>query len=235
MAAVTLEILKATMFSGLIPFNSELGLDRGCEVRDVEYVKNLLESEYETEREHERPYPSLDTVVHEQEFSFEDGVVAGEVPFGSENRDGHQYLSFKSGDKSIYTHRFIVSYALEKWVPRECDVDHINHNPTDNRPSNLRIVTPRDNAGNRRKALLSELVDLDAVKEKQRDPSPAEVVVTDPEPYPKVLTSSGPNSEVRYTGETKPADHAGPYGGMWYKTNLESWHLLFEPPAELRR
>jgi hypothetical protein len=221
-------------------------------VKDVEYVKELLRSEYATEREHEIPYPSLATVVQEQEFSFEEGVVAGEVSFGSENRDGKQYLKFESGDKSIYTHRFIVSYALGRWMPRECDVDHINHDPTDNRPSNLRIVTPRDNANNRRKALLSELVDLDCVKEKQREAVPEDVVVpdTDPELEPepqkteiptnsfdvsKVPMSSGPIPVTRFTGETKPADYAGAYGGVWYKTNLDTWHLLFEPPADLRR
>lgn len=219
-------------------------------MKDVEYVKELLRSEYATERDHEKPYPSLESVVQEQEFSFKEGVVAGEASFGSMNRDGKQYLKFENGDKSIYTHRFIVSYALGRWMPRECDVDHINHDPTDNRPSNLRIVTPRDNASNRRKALLSELVDLDGVKEKLREPVPEEVVIPDPLPEPepkktekpinsfdvsKVPMSRGPIPEIEYTGETKAAEFAGPYGGVWYKTNLGSWHLLFELPAELRR
>ena len=215
-------------------------------VKDVEYVKELLKSDYATERDSELPYPPLEAVVQEHEFSSKDGVVAGEVSFGSENRDGKQYLKFESGDKSIYTHRFIVSYALGRWMPRECDVDHINHDPTDNRPSNLRIVTPRDNARNRRKALLSELVDLDGVKEKQREPVPEEVALPKPEPKKTeipinsfddstVLTSSGSILEARYTGETMPADYAGAYGGVWYKTNLDSWHLLFEPPDELKR
>ncbi|SDW17616.1 HNH endonuclease [Ruegeria halocynthiae] len=228
-------------------------------MKDVVYVKELLRSEYATERDHEIPYPPLDAVVREQEFSFKDGVVEGEEPFGSENRDGKQYLHFKSGNKSIYTHRFIVSYALGRWMPRECVVDHINHDPTDNRPSNLRIVTPRDNAQNRREALLSELVDLDGVKEKERKPVPVKAIPPEPEPEPievvtphrepekaptetrihsfdtsKVPMSTGPISGVRYTGETMPAKYAGPYGGAWYKTNLDSWHLLFEPPAELK-
>lgn len=209
-------------------------------MKDVEYVKELLRSDYATKRDQEKPYPSLATVVQEQEFSFEDGVVAGEVSFGSKNRDGKQYLKFESGDKSIYTHRFIVSYALGRWMPRECDVDHINHDPTDNRPINLRIVTPRDNANNRRKALLSELVDLDGVKEKQREPVPEPELQkmgmpTNSFDVSKVPMSSGSIPATRFTGETKPADYAGAYGGVWYKTNLDTWHLLFEPPVELNR
>lgn len=226
-------------------------------MKDIEYVKELLRSEYATERDHEEPYPPLKNVINGHDFSFKDGVVAGEVSFGSENRDGKQYLRFQNGDKAIYTHRFIVSFALGKWMPRECDVDHINHDPTDNRPSNLRIVTPRDNAGNRRKALLSDLVDLDGVREKKREPAAVEPLVPEPEPEPIELpvrepekahtetrinsfdasgipVSTGPIPEVRYTGETKPAVYAGASGGAWYKTNLDSWHLLFESPAELK-
>lgn len=223
-------------------------------MKDVEYVKELLRSDYATERDHEMPYPALDAVIQEQEFSFKDGVVEGEEPFGSENRDGKQYLHFKSGGKSIYTHRFIVSFALGRWMPRECVVDHINHDPTDNSPSNLRIVTPRDNAGNRRAALLSQIVDLDAVKEKERAPEPEEPAASEPQPAPnpdpepthvespvssfeasKTPLSREPIAEARYTGETKPAKFAGAHGGAWYKTNLDTWHLLFEPPSELTR
>lgn len=205
-------------------------------MKDVEYVKELLKSDYATERGREIPYPPLDEVVQDQEFSFSSGVVEGEEPFGSENRDGKQYLHFKHGDKSIYTHRFIVSFAIGRWMPRECEVDHINHDPTDNTPRNLRIVTPRDNNGNRRRALLSELVDLDSVKEKEREP---EQTYTEPLKNSLDASEKPVSSEaslvVRYTGETKPAEYAGAYGGVWYKTNLDSWHLLFEPPAELRR
>jgi HNH endonuclease len=137
-------------------------------------------------------------------------------------------------------------------VPRDFDVDHVNHNPSDNRPTNLRIVTRRDNAGNRRKALLSELVDLKTVSfvleeraalEKQAaqtellpepklSPAPKPVSKPAPKPRPKFdggnpateTSFGGPVPQITYTGETKPAK----YGGVWHKTNLGSWHLLFD-------
>lgn len=45
---------------------------------------------------------------------------------------------------SIYLHRLIVE------CPEGKDVDHINHNPLDNRKSNLRVVTRSQNNFNKR-------------------------------------------------------------------------------------
>ncbi len=50
--------------------------------------------------------------------------------------------------------------ALGKWPPRELHVHHLNNKPNDNRPTNLELVTPRDNNAARR-APLKEIVDLE--------------------------------------------------------------------------
>jgi len=138
-------------------------------MKDVEYVKQLLASNYATELSHEIPYPSLAKVISATGFDYLAGKVEGAIPINSESREGHPYLQFEQFGKRILSHRFIAAVTLGKWVPRECHIDHINHNPSDNRPVNLRITTPRDNMGNRRNALLSELADIEQVGRSCRD------------------------------------------------------------------
>lgn len=195
-------------------------------MNDLEYVKDILSQDYQTEFSHEIPYPTLGRVIAGVSFAYLKGTVEGETPNGSQSRDGHDYLWFQHGKKSILSHRFIAAVTLEKWVPRDFDVDHINHNPSDNRPINLRIVTRRDNAGNRRKALLSELVDLEAVSKALE--ASASLNVPEPKPRPTVTTANSqfdeflrePIPPTTFTGETKPCET----GGTWHKTNHGSWH-----------
>lgn len=199
-------------------------------MQDVEYVKSVLAQEYETSHPHEIEYPDLSDVIDGNEFDYPAGTVFGEKPNGSKSPEGHDYLWFKDGEKSILTHRFIVAVTIGKWVPRDFDVDHINHNPSDNRPENLRVVTRRDNNGNRRRVRLSELADLNEVtsamadrkaKKTQEILEPQETVE---DPFAEIL-NTGPVTEPFFTGETKPAEHSN---GTWHKTNLGSWHLKFE-------
>lgn len=196
-------------------------------MKDVEYVKNLLKTNYPTERSHEISHPPLDQVIRSTTFDYSQGTVEGEVPNGEMNRDGNPYLWFKFADKSILSHRFISAITIGKWVPRECDIDHINHNPSDNRPTNLRITTPRDNAGNRRRALLSELVDIENVEERLGEIKAKPDVVLAPELEPCAETYDGMAARrqdhvgpPKYTGDTKP----GNFSGTYYGTTLGSWH-----------
>lgn len=200
-------------------------------MNDVDYVKDLLKRDYATEHEHEIPHPKLESVISSVTFDYLAGTVDGETPNGETSREGNPYLWFKHANKSILSHRFISAVTLGKWVPRECNIDHINHNPSDNRPSNLRITTPRDNAGNRREALLSELVKLEAVESNLRSlETPALAICIDHEDQPterEAVTGDDASvaSEARpghplYTGETKP----GISSGIFYGTTFGSWH-----------
>ena len=206
-------------------------------MEDVEYVKAVLSESYSTEYSHEIPYPDLDSVIFETPFEYLSGVVEGEIANGSKSREGHDYLWFKHGDKSILSHRFIAAVTLGKWAPRDFDVDHVNHNPSDNRPSNLRVVTRKDNAGNRRAALLPDLTDLSKVAASIVERKQA----VDTEPTPKThieddLASLRSHSSsiptVTYTGETKPSEYSN---GIWRKTNLGSWHLHFDETPRHKR
>ncbi len=222
-------------------------------MKDVEYVKSVLAGDYATELPHEIPYPSLEDVIRATSFEYLAGTVEGDRPIGKANRDDREYLWFQHGDKPSYSHRFIVAVTLGKWPPRKFHIDHVNHDPSDNRPSNLRVVTPRDNARNRRQALLSELADLEAVslqlEERRRveevlkqlapkpQPMPAPEPTPEPVPMPKTaykpggvdpfqhLRPDGPIPQVTFTGRTKPAEHSD---GTWHETNLGSWHLKFD-------
>lgn len=208
-------------------------------MQDLEYVREILSGDYQTSFSHERPYPDLKDVMAETAFDYSAGTVFGERPRGAKDRDQRDYLGFDYGDKFVYSHRFIVAVTLGKWPPRDLDVDHINNNPSDNRPENLRIVTRKDNAGNRRKTKLSELYQISEIADEVKQLEDVLPPLEEKPPIPEDQFQDQHLTEVRetldrasgmtqYTGETKPAM----YGGAWYKTNLESWHLLYEPPDD---
>ena len=214
---------------------------------DAEYVRQLLGTDYAAERDGEEPYPDLHQLILTEDFDFRKGKVVGERPNGSKSREGNDYFCFDVGQKRILTHRFVAAVALGKWVPRECDVDHLNHDPSDNRPENLRVVTRKDNAQNRRKAALPELVSLDdrerelqeerraflaeeAKRKRARAAEDEERLRKKNEALAREHRDSGAAHfgevpAVYYTGRTKPAEFSD---GTWYETNLKSWHLRFD-------
>lgn len=222
-------------------------------MKDADYVKSVLQGDYATARDNELPYPDLDEVITSVEFNYLSGTVDGEVPNGEKSRDGYDYLWFKCGKKSILSHRFIVAVTIGKWPPRDFHVDHQNHNPSDNRPNNLRVVTPRDNAGNRRTALLSDLVDLEFVSSSIIDRKKAHELeaqmkaqkqkvekeaISNPSPKPREFLTlnqqprtpaEDPFENLRPTGSIPVVKYTGEskpgtHSGTYYKTNLESWH-----------
>lgn len=128
-------------------------------MQDIEFVKQLLDSDYRSHLPKEIPYPDLEQLISQTAFDFPSGKVGNERDNGAYNRDEIGYQYFPAGGKRILVHRFIVAVALGKWPPRDLDVHHINDKPDDNRPTNLELVTRRDNNFVRR-APLKKVADL---------------------------------------------------------------------------
>jgi len=128
-------------------------------MQDIEFVKKLLKSDYRSHLPKEYPYPDLEQLISRIDFDFPTGTVAGARDNGAYNRDEIGYQYFPDSNKRILVHRFIVAVALGKWPPRDLDVHHINDKPDDNRPTNLELVTRRDNNSVRR-APLKKVADL---------------------------------------------------------------------------
>ncbi len=108
-------------------------------------------SDYIERYEHEMPLPPLEEVLEQLE--------AGQLEYflSQENRDGKPYmmvpLEGPDGPTMTGLHRIIAASALGHWVDRRAEVDHINHDPSDNRAENLEIVTPSVNRERRRQRL----------------------------------------------------------------------------------
>lgn len=66
------------------------------------------------------------------------------------NDQGYIYtkISYGGKDEIMFLHRLIMDTLDKDW--HKVQVDHINHNPRDNRKENLRITTPSGNQHNRK-------------------------------------------------------------------------------------
>jgi len=71
--------------------------------------------------------------------------LAGKEAFASRNNDG--YRSGMLLGKSVKAHRIVWAMTRGEWPTDE--IDHINGDPADNRPENLRQVSHTDNVKNR--------------------------------------------------------------------------------------
>ena len=115
---------------------------------------------------HELPLPPLVDVLAELE--------AGHLEYfeGSANRDGKRYRNVRLSGPKGWTvtglHRIVAASTLGRWVDRKVQVDHINHDPSDNRAQNLQLLTPSQNQIRRRQPLdISKAVDPSKVKRKR--------------------------------------------------------------------
>ena len=95
--------------------------------------------------------PSIEELRKVFRADFETGKLyriqadgSGREVKGSDN--GRGYLIVVFNNRNIRKHRLIFALATGRW-PRG-EIDHINHDKTDNRLSNLREVSPRDNCRN---------------------------------------------------------------------------------------
>ena len=76
------------------------------------------------------------------------GILYGKYgkPIGSVNH--HGYLMSRIDGKSQSVHRYVYMMVSGRDIPEGYQVDHINGIKTDNRWSNLRLVTQTDNMKN---------------------------------------------------------------------------------------
>jgi hypothetical protein len=58
--------------------------------------------------------------------------------------------------KTVHMHRLIMEKTLGRDLKRSEKIDHINHNPLDNRRENLRIATHRQNLQNQKRKTTSK-------------------------------------------------------------------------------
>lgn len=83
-------------------------------------------------------------------FDFDAGLILSrlkEKPVGSKNKSGHITLSVDG--KKLYAHR-ILFFMAHGYLPDL--IDHINCDPSDNKISNLRALSHKENLLNRKNA-----------------------------------------------------------------------------------
>jgi hypothetical protein len=73
-------------------------------------------------------------------------IYAGKAA-GTRRPDG--YIQIKLGGKKYFAHRLAYLFMTKSWPIEE--IDHINHDRTDNRWSNIRAVSRRENGKNHSK------------------------------------------------------------------------------------
>ena len=76
------------------------------------------------------------------------GLRIGDIAGSVSTKRGYSIKSIMVDGKSYVAARLAWYYMTDKWP--ENQIDHINHNSTDNRWENLRQVTNQENARNRK-------------------------------------------------------------------------------------
>lgn len=76
-------------------------------------------------------------------FDAEDLPLVQQYRWFAAPRDNGVYVSSSDKGTTVYLHRLLLD------APVKMQVDHVNHNPADNRRANLRLVLPHENARNK--------------------------------------------------------------------------------------
>lgn len=95
--------------------------------------------------ERETFYIGIDSNKNEFKFDKEDYKIVSKYNWFKIKNGYFAAIIPSSGRKHIYLHRLIMNV-----IDSEIDVDHINHDISDNRKENLRLVSAAQNASNMR-------------------------------------------------------------------------------------
>ena len=98
-----------------------------------------------------KPLPSIELLRKNFIYIAETGEIRRSNKTSSPQPNGQGYIGFKFGDQWLQGHR--VAWALHhgELPDPSLEIDHINGNPSDNRVSNLRLVSQSDNLRNKNK------------------------------------------------------------------------------------
>lgn len=80
------------------------------------------------------------------------GKYAGK-PAGRYGSHGYKVIGFSWGGRYLHikNHHVVWRLMTKKKIPDHLQIDHINGDRKDNRPTNLRLVTPKENGRNQKR------------------------------------------------------------------------------------
>ena len=99
-----------------------------------------------------KPLPALDMLNREFRLDVERGLLIRRStgkPVGYARPSGHLFFFFQKRHHGV--HR-VIYFMATGHDPGRLFVDHVNHDPADNRPSNLRLASLAENTRNMSKA-----------------------------------------------------------------------------------
>jgi hypothetical protein len=96
------------------------------------------------------PETGVWTWIKTENFRLKPGSIAGRT-----DRDGYREISI--GKRHYRSGRLAFLYMLGEWPPRDMHVDHIDHCPSNDRWTNLRLATQSQNQANTRRRTSSGL------------------------------------------------------------------------------
>jgi hypothetical protein len=115
------------------------------------------------------PLPSPEVLLSRFSFDPESGVltyIKTGAKAGTPRPSGHLYVGVNGKCYGVHRLVYFLFYGVD---PGALFVDHINHDPADNRPLNLRLATLKENTRNMRAARRDSSSGVRGVRWRERD------------------------------------------------------------------